>query len=142
MSEHHNQRPVRVAATSNEWTKRPRPRTTITDDAVDALAITMKAKLARHRAAIAGWDDPTQFSVELLAKMMAEALCTGEPAYAAAIAALLQARRADPKAVSEHAMRAFLQGSRDDQSTHIAALQNRVRVLQEQVRTLTAEAGA
>ncbi len=104
--------------------------THIDDIAVDQLANAMKAKLASCRAAgRRGWDSPLACSIERLAQMMGEALCKGDPIDVANFAAFLLARGAAPGLIAEHAMRAFLRGSRNDQSARIAELQQELLTL-------------
>lgn len=109
----------RLAATSQPWKKAPR-RTSENDLVVDRFANAMKSRFAR--IPVQGWDDPREYSTELLAKLLGEAMCDGDPVHVGAIAATLYGRRVDKKLAAEHAMRAFLHGSRDDQSSRIATL--------------------
>ncbi|AEI76523.1 hypothetical protein CNE_1c11680 [Cupriavidus necator N-1] len=107
---------LRLAATSRDDAKtfRKSPRTHVDDIAVDQLASAMKAKLAEKRKEGAGgWDNPLECSIERLAQLMAEALCKGKLVNVANYAAMLRARGASEQVVAEHAMRAFLQGSRE-----------------------------
>ncbi|CAG2129328.1 hypothetical protein [Cupriavidus numazuensis] len=100
-------------------TRRPH----VDDIAVDQLATAMKAKLATCRTlGRRGWDNPLECSVERLARLMAHAICKGDPVDVANYAAMLHARRADYLVVSKHATRGFLQGSREDQSKRINEL--------------------
>lgn len=101
---------LRLAATAPAW-ERTRRRTNENDLAVDRISRAMKSRLERER--IRDWDDPRKFSPELLAKMLGESICDGDPVGVAVMATLLFARRVDKQLVAEHAMRALLQGSRE-----------------------------
>lgn len=109
----------RLAATSEAWSKPPR-RENENDVAVHRLARAVKGRFLR--VPTAGWDSPLQFSPELLAKMLGEAVCHGDPVRVAQVAAMIFARRLDRQTIAEHAMRAFLHGARDDQSSKITSL--------------------
>lgn len=109
----------RLAATSQPWKKAPR-RVNESDLAVDRFAHAMKSRFTR--IPMQGWNDPREYSTELLAKLLGEAMCDGDPVHVGAIAATLYGRRVDKKLAAEYAMRAFLHGARDDQSSKIAEL--------------------
>jgi len=110
---------LRLAATSRAKITGP-AKSHIDDIAVDQLAIAQKTKLAECRAkGRGGWDSPLECSVEKLAQMMAEAVCKGDPVDVANFGAMLQARGASHKVIAEHAVRALLRGSREDQAQRI-----------------------
>lgn len=125
---------LQLASTSVPWSKAPR-RTSENDLAVDRLAKAMKARFAR--LPIAGWDDPRKYSIELLAKMLGESLCDGDPVHVAAVAATLFGRRADKKLVAEHAMRALLQGSREAAAAQVEKQEKLLRELSNIVHDFT-----
>ncbi|MNS67708.1 hypothetical protein D3C72_1009680 [compost metagenome] len=116
---------LRLAATSREAEAfRQSPRTHVDDIAVDQLASAMKAKLSEKRKEGAGgWDNPLECSIERLSQLMAESMCKGKLLNVANYAAMLRARGADEKVVAEHAMRAFLHGSREAMAVQVAQLE-------------------
>lgn len=123
---------IRLAATSRPQSKFRGTQRTHTDDiATDKLAAAIKARFAQLRAPGFDWDDPRKFSPELLAGMLGEAICTGDVALVGAIAATLHSRITDAQSIAEHAMRAFLRGSCQDQAQRIAELQAKVKELQD-----------
>ncbi|KDP84679.1 hypothetical protein CF70_017830 [Cupriavidus sp. SK-3] len=110
---------LRLAATSRARITAP-PKPHIDDIAVDQLAIAQKAKLTKCRdKGRGGWDNPLECSVEKLAQMMAEAVCKGDPVDVANFAAMLQARGASHQAIAEHATRALLRGSREQNESDL-----------------------
>jgi hypothetical protein len=118
---------LRLAATSGpRSTFRSARRTHVDDMAVDRLAAAMKERFITLREPGCDWDDPRKFSPELLAKMLGEAVCTGDAVLVGVIAAMILTRNADHQVIAEHAMRAFLQGSCHDQSQRITELQQKL----------------
>ncbi|MCY1253054.1 hypothetical protein D9M68_122780 [compost metagenome] len=116
---------IRLAATSREAeTFRQSRRTHVDDIAVDQISLAMKAKLAeKRREGAGGWDNPLECSIERLSQLMAEALCKGKLVNVANYAAMLRARSADEQLVAEHAMRAFLHGSREAMAVKVDQLE-------------------
>lgn len=116
----------RLASTSQPWQNTPR-RQSINDMAVDRIARAMKSRFERER--MPDWDDPRKYSPELLAKMLGESICAGDPVGVAVMAARLFARRLDQHFIAEHAMRAFLHGSRDAMALRVDQLEKTVKDL-------------
>ncbi|CAG9184181.1 hypothetical protein CURE108131_25010 [Cupriavidus respiraculi] len=124
-----NHRATKFAATSHAAIT-SLPRQHVDDIAVEKISNAMKARLAEKRAqGYSGWDDPRLCSLELLAGLMAESMCKGKLVDAANFAAMLHSRGAPADLVAEHARRALLRGSREDQSSRIAELVAEIRAL-------------
>lgn len=131
-----NETALRLAATSRpRATFRETPRPHVDDMAVDRLSAAIKERFIKLRRPGCDWDDPRKFSPERLAKMLGEAVCTGDAVLVGVIATMVLSRGTEHQVVAEHAMRAFLLGSCHDQSQRIAELETLVATMKAESLT-------